>query len=104
VILNSGSPGTLIASCFFAFLSIVQKSQLTKTKTRLWFDVSKSPRPNDSSLPIGKKLAIALAQNHTVQQLNSIRLHDRDASLIAAHESFIKTSSLILAAIHFPTA
>src|ERR1039458_3844790 len=81
--LNSGSPGTLIASCFFAFLSTPQKSQLTKTKTSLWFDVSNSPRLDDSSLPVRRKLAIALAQTDTVPELNSIHLHDRDATLIA---------------------
>jgi hypothetical protein len=73
----------LIASCFFRFSLDCSKVSTRKSKDKPTFDVSKSPPLNDTSPRIRKKLAIALAQTDAVHQLNSIHLHDRDATLIA---------------------
>ena len=54
---------------------------------------------------IRKRLAIAIAQTDTVQQLISIRLHDRDTALLTENlETILKTPDAILAANQLPTA
>jgi hypothetical protein len=54
---------------------------------------------------IRKRLAIAIAQTDTVQQLISIRLHDRDTALLTGSlEANLKTPVVLFAANQLPTA
>lgn len=69
------------------------------------FDVSKSPRLNVSTSQNSRETRDSFCTTWRSSGANCIRLHDRDTALLAESlQAILKTPTVILAAIQFPTA